>query len=145
MYLVVRRVRIKTTSVIQIFFQLMPDTTVSYFTIRCIELKSSIVEGYEKDSLERFLNQYVSRGVQGPVRYFCESELQVYSKIRVVMEFMQQDLTSVNEIFETIQTIELDQWSLGTNVKMSEPRLVRQIRSAEHQLVWDLINIDCSL
>ena len=51
------------------------------------------------------------------------------------MEFMQQDLTSVNEIFEMIQTIELDQWSLGTNVKMSEPRLVRQIRSAEHQLV----------
>ena len=113
----------------------MPDTTASYFTIRCIELKSSIVEGYEKDSLERFLNQYVSRGVQGPVRYFCESELQVYSKIRVVMEFMQQDLTSVNEIFEMIQAIELDQWSLGTNVKMSEPRLVRQIRSAEHQLV----------
>ena len=113
----------------------MPDTTVSYFTIRCIELKSSIVEGYVKDSLERFLNQYVSRGVQGPVRYFCESELQVYSKIRVVMEFMQQDLASVNEIFEMIQSIELDQWSLGTNVKMSEPRLVRQIRSAEHQLV----------
>ena len=82
----------------------MPDTTVSYFTIRCIELKSSIVEGYEKDSLERFLNQYVSRGVQGPVRYFCESELQVYSKIRVVMEFMQQDLASVNEIFELIQS-----------------------------------------
>ena len=135
MYLVVRRVRIKTTSVIQNLFQLMPDTTVSYFTIRCIELKSSIVEGYEKDSLERFLNQYVSRGVQGPVRYFCESELQVYSKIRVVMEFMQQDLASVNEIFEMIQTIELDQWSLVTNVKMSEPRLVRQIRFAEHQLV----------
>ena len=55
----------------------MPDTTVSYFTIRCIELKSSIVDGYEKDSLERFLNQYVSLGVQGPVRYFCESELEV--------------------------------------------------------------------
>ena len=50
---------------IHIFFQLMPDTTVSYFTIRCIELKSSIVEGYEKDSLERFLNQYVGRGVRG--------------------------------------------------------------------------------
>ena len=113
----------------------MPDTTLSYFTIRCIELKSSIVEGYEKDSLERFLNQYVSRGVQGPVRYFCESELQVYSQIRVVMEFMQQDLVSVNEIFEMIQTIELDQWSLGKNVKMSEPRHVRQIRSTEQQLV----------
>ena len=113
----------------------MPDTTLSYFTIRCIELKSSIVEGYEKDSLERFLDQYVSRGVQGPVRYFCGSELEVFSKIRVVMEFMQQDLASVNEIFEMIQTIELDQWSLGTNLKMSEPRLVRQIRSDEHQLV----------
>ena len=135
MYLVVRRVKIKTTSLIQKFFQLMPDTTLSYFTIRCIELKSSIVEGYEKDSLERFLDQYVSRGVQGPVRYFCGSELEVFSKIRVVMEFMQQDLASVNEIFEMIQTIELDQWSLGTNVKMSEPRLVRQIRSAEHQLI----------
>ena len=134
MYLVVRRVRIKTTSVIQNLFQLMPDTTVSYFTIRCIELKSSIVEGYEKDSLERFLNQYVSRGVQGPVRYFCESELQVYSKIRVVMEFMQQDLASVNEIFEMIQAIELDQWSLQTNVEPSAPRLVRQIRSVEHQV-----------
>ena len=112
----------------------MPDTTVSYFTIRCIELKSSIVEGYEKDSLERFLNQYVSRGVQGPVRYFCESEIQVYSKIRVVMEFMQQDLASVNEIFEMIQTIDLDQWLLETNVDTSAPRLVRQIRSSEHQV-----------
>ena len=112
----------------------MLDTTVSYFTIRCIELKSSIVDGYEKDSLERFLNQYVSRGVQGPVRYFCESELEVYSKIRVVMEFMQQDLASVNEIFEMIQTIDLDQWLLETNVDTSAPRLVRQIRSSEHQV-----------
>ncbi len=51
------------------------------------------------------------------------------------MKFMQQDLTSVNEIFVMVQTIELDQWSLGTNVKMSEPWLVRQIWSAEHQLV----------
>ena len=112
----------------------MPDTTVSYFTIRSIELKTSIADGYEKDSLERFLNQYISRGVQGSVRYFCESELEVYSKIRVVMEFMQQDLASVNEIFEMIQTIELDQWSLETNAETSAPRLVRQIRSAEHQV-----------
>ena len=112
----------------------MPDTTLSYFTIRCIKLQSSIVDGYEKDSLERFLNQYVSRGVQGPVRYFCESELEVYSKIRVVMEFMQQDLTSVNEIFEMIQTIELAQWSLEANVETSVPRLVRQIKSSEHQV-----------
>ena len=71
--------------------------------LRCIELKSSIVEGYGKDSLERFLNQYVRRGVQGPARDFCESGLGVDSRPRVVMEFMQQDLASVNEIFEMIK------------------------------------------
>ena len=134
MYLVVRQSRIWVIRVRK-NLQDMPDNSETYFTVKNIELQSSIEDGYEKDSLERFLDQYVSRGVQGPVRYFCESELEVYSKIRVVMEFMQQDLASVNEIFEMIQTIELDQWSLGTNVKMSEPRLVRQIRSAEHQLV----------
>ncbi len=112
----------------------MIDTTVRYFTIRSIELKTSIVDGYEKDSLERFLNQYISRGVQGPVRYFCESEPEVYSKIRVIMEFMQQDLTSVDEIFEMIQTIEFDQWSLETNVETREPKLVRQISPAEHKV-----------
>ena len=114
---------------------MLEQTATTYFTIKCIELESTIEDGYMKDSLERFLNQYVSRGVQGPVKYFCETETEVFAKIRVVMEFMQQDLASVNEIFEMIQTIELDQWSLGTNVKMSEPRLVRQIRSDEHQLV----------
>ena len=134
MYLVVRQSRIWVIRVRK-NLQDMPDNSETYFTVKNIELQSSIEDGYEKDSLERFLDQYVSRGVQGPVRYFCESELEVYSKIRVVMEFMQQDLASVNEIFEMIQTIELDQWSLGTNVKMSEPRLVRQIRSDEHQLV----------
>ena len=50
------------------------------------------------------------------------------------MEFMQQDLASVNEIFDMIQAIELDQWSLQTNVEPSAPRLVRQIRSVEHQV-----------
>ena len=50
------------------------------------------------------------------------------------MEFMQQDLASVNEIFEMIQTIDLDQWLLETNVETSAPRLVRQIRSSEHQV-----------
>ena len=90
----------------------MPDVAVNYFTIKRIELKSSIPDGYEKDSLERFLNQYISRGVQGPIRYFCKSELEVFAKIRVVMEFMQQDLVSVNEIFEMIQDIEFDQWCI---------------------------------
>ena len=112
----------------------MSSATISYFTIRSIELKSSIPDGYEKDSLERFLNQYISRCVQGPVRYFCESELQVYAKIRVVMEFMQQDLASVNEIFEMIQTIELDQWCLETNVDDVSPRLVSQVSSIDHQV-----------
>ena len=92
------------------------------------------MEGYGKDSLERFLNQYVRRGVQGPARDFCESGLGVDSRPRVVMEFMQQDLASVNEIFEMIKIIELDQWFLETNVDTSAPRLVRQIRSAEHQV-----------
>ena len=133
MYLLVRRGKIKSTSISKIF-ESMSSATISYFTIRSIELKSSIPDGYEKDSLERFLNQYISRGVQGPVRYFCESELQVYAKIRVVMEFMQQDLASVNEIFEMIQTIELDQWCLETNVDDVSPRLVSQVSSIDHQV-----------
>ena len=81
------------------------------------------MEGYGKDSLERFFNQYVRRGVQGPARDFCESGLGVDSKTRVVMEFMQQDLASVNEIFEMIKIIELDQWFLETNVDTSAPGL----------------------
>ena len=133
MYLLIRRGRIKTTSMMQIFNS-MPDTTVIYFTIRCIELKNSIADGYEKDSLERFLNQYISRGVQGPVRYFCESELEVYAKIRIVMEFMQQDLDSVNEIFQMIQTIELDQWCLETNAGNISSRLVSQTSFSDHQV-----------
>ena len=80
----------------------MPDNSETYFTVKNIELQSSIEDGYEKDSLERFLNQYVSRGVQGPVRYFCDTEAEVFAKMRVVMEFMQQNLASVNEIFEMI-------------------------------------------
>ena len=105
----------------------MPETTVGYFTIRSIELKGSIEDGYEKDSLERFLNQYVSRGVQGSVRYFCKSESEVCAKIRVIMEFMQQDLTSVTEIFEMIQTIELDQWLMDPNSLTDAPRLISQV------------------
>ncbi|WP_114992650.1 hypothetical protein [Synechococcus sp. UW179A] len=111
----------------------MSNTTAIYFTIRCIELKNTIADGYEKDSLERFLNQYISRGIQGPVRYFCESESDVYAKIRVVMEFMQQDLDSVNEILEMIQTIELDQWCLETNTGNVSPRLVRRTSFSDHQ------------
>lgn len=111
----------------------MSDSTVSYFTIRCIELMDSISDGYEKDSLERFLNQYVSRGVKGPVQYFCKTEAEVYAKIRVVMEFMQQDLDSVNEIFEMIQTIKFEQWCLGKDSGTDSPRLVSQINSTEHQ------------
>ena len=111
----------------------MSNTAVGYFTIRCIELKHSIPDGYEKDSLERFLNQYVSRGVQGPVRYFCESDHQVFKKMRVVMEFMQQDLASVDEIFDMIETIELSQWTLELDAKNNPPRLVSQFNSSEHR------------
>ena len=111
----------------------MSDLTVSYFTIRRIELKNSISDGYEKDSLERFLNQYVSRGVKGPVQYFCATDVGVYEKIRVVMEFMQQDLDSVNEIFEMIKTIELDQWYLEKQTGAPVPALESQINSAEDQ------------
>ena len=49
---------------------------------------------------DSFIN--MSAGVFKIVHYFCESELEVYSKIRVAMEFMQQDLTSVTEIFGMI-------------------------------------------
>jgi hypothetical protein len=77
-------------------------------------------DGYTKDSLERFLNQYVSRGVQGPVKYFCETESEVFAKIRVVMEFMQQDLSSVEEIQEMIKTIELEKWSFDVNIRTDD-------------------------
>ena len=30
---------------------------------------------------------------------FCQAELEVFAQIRVVMEFMQKDLESLNEIF----------------------------------------------
>ena len=33
---------------------------------------------------------------------FCQAELEVFAQIRVVMEFMQKDLESLNEIFEII-------------------------------------------
>ena len=111
----------------------MPDTTVSYFTIRSIELKTSIADGYEKDSLERFLNQYVSRGVQGPVRYFCDTEAEVFAKMRIVMEFMQQNLASVNEIFEMINSIELEQWLDETDRKASGPRVVKRTTYSNQQ------------
>ena len=77
-------------------------------------------DGYTKDSLERFLNQYVSRGVQGPVRYFCETESEVFAKIRVVMEFMQQDVSSVDEIQEMIKAIELEKWSFDINSRTDD-------------------------
>ena len=119
----------------------MPGSTVSYFTIRCIELKDSISDGYAKDSLERFLNQYVSRGVKGPVQYFCKTEAEVFAKIRVVMEFMQQDLNSVHEIFEMIQIIKLDQWCLEKDSGTDSPRLVGQINSTEHQAAQWLVRL----
>ena len=103
----------------------MPDNSETYFTVKNIKLQSSIEDGYEKDSLERFLNQYVSRGVQGPVRYFCDTEAEVFAKMRVVMEFMQQNLASVNEIFEMINSIELEQWLVETERKTGEPRVVK--------------------
>ena len=43
------------------------------------------------------------------------------------MEFMQQDLTSVTEIFEMIQTIELDQWLVDPNSLTDAPRLISQV------------------
>jgi len=99
----------------------MPEeTSQTYFTIKCIELESTMEDGYTKDSLERFLNQYVSRGVQGPVRYFCETESEVFAKIRVVMEFMQQDLSSVDEIQEMIKTIELEKWSFDVGSRTDD-------------------------
>ena len=117
MYLVVRQSRIW---VIRVRKNLpdMPDNSETYFTVKNIKLQSSIEDGYEKDSLERFLNQYVSRGVQGPVRYFCDTEAEVFAKMRVVMEFMQQNLASVNEIFEMINSIELEQWLVETERKI---------------------------
>ena len=50
------------------------------------------------------------------------------------MEFMQQDLSSVNEIFEMIQFIELDQWFLDSNTGNVSPGLVSQAISGENQV-----------
>ncbi|QNI58280.1 hypothetical protein SynBIOSU31_01406 [Synechococcus sp. BIOS-U3-1] len=46
---------------------------------------------------------------------------------------MQQDLDSVNEIFEMIKTIELDQWYLEKQTGAPVPALESQINSAEDQ------------
>ena len=102
----------------------MSDNSIIYFTIRCINLQDTIEDGYEKDTLDRFLNQYISRGVHGPVRYFCRTENEVYENIRVVMEFMQQNLASVNEIFEMIQSIELEKWSVKIDGEIKESQLL---------------------
>ena len=132
MYLVVRQSRIWVIRVRK-SLQDMPDNSETYFTVKNIELQSSIEDGYEKDSLERFLNQYVSRGVQGPVRYFCDTEDEVFAKMRVVMEFMQQNLASVNEIFEMINSIELEQWLVETERKTVEPRVVKRTTYSNQQ------------
>ena len=132
MYLVVRQSRIWVIRVRK-SLQDMPGNSETYFTVKNIELQSSIEDGYEKDSLERFLNQYVSRGVQGPVRYFCDTEAEVFAKMRVVMEFMQQNLASVNEIFEMINSIELEQWLVETERKTGEPRVVKRTTYSNQQ------------
>ena len=111
----------------------MPDNSETYFTVKNIELESSIEDGYDKDSLERFLDQYVSRGIQGPVRYYCETEAEVFVKMRIVMEFMQQNLASVDEIFEMINSIELEQWLVETDRKVSEPRVVKRTTHSNKQ------------
>ena len=111
----------------------MADNSITYFTVKNIELENSIEDGYDKDSLERFLNQYVSRGVQGPVRYFCDTEAEVFVKMRIVMEFMQQNLASVNEIFEMINSIELEQWLDETDRKASGPRVVKRTTYSNQQ------------
>ena len=111
----------------------MADNSITYFTVKNIELENSIEDGYDKDSLERFLNQYVSRGVQGPVRYFCDTEAEVFAKMRIVMEFMQQNLASINEIFEMIHSIELEQWLVETNRKIGQSNVVKRENFSNQQ------------
>ena len=111
----------------------MADNSITYFTVKNIELENSIEDGYDKDSLERFLNQYVSRGVQGPVRYFCDTEAEVFAKMRIVMEFMQQNLASINEIFEMIHSIELEQWLVETNRKIGQANVVKRENFSNQQ------------
>ena len=113
--------------------RVMPEISATYFTVKRIELENSVEDGYDKDSLERFLNQYVSRGVQGPVKYFCETEAEVFAKMRIVMEFMQQNVVSVNEIFEMINSIELEQWVVSTDGKVGDPKIVRKAKFFNHQ------------
>jgi len=112
----------------------MADNPATYFTIKSIELESSVQDGYDKDSLERFLNQYISRGVQGPVKYFCTTESQVFVKMRIVMEFMQQNLASINEIFEMIHSIELEQWLVETNGKIGQSNVVKRENFPNRQI-----------
>ena len=119
------------------FKLVMSNDSTIYFTVSHIELHSSIEDGYEKDTLERFLNQYVSRGVQGPVRYFCDTENEVYAKMRVIMEFMQQNLASVDEIFEMILFIELEKWSVEEGVKTNQPQLLSRTNFTGQQFKLD--------
>tara|TARA_B100000674_G_C37349590_1_gene693492 strand:- start:94 stop:471 length:378 start_codon:yes stop_codon:yes gene_type:complete len=112
----------------------MADNPATYFTIKSIELESSVQDGYDKDSLERFLNQYISRGVQGPVKYFCTTESEVFAKMRIVMEFMQQNLASINEIFEMIHSIELEQWLVETNGKIGQSNVVKRENFPNRQI-----------
>mgnify|MGYP001230517007 FL=1 len=112
----------------------MADNPATYFTIKSIELESSVQDGYDKDSLERFLNQYISRGVQGPVKYFCTTESEVFVKMRIVMEFMQQNLASINEIFEMIHSIELEQWLVETNGKIGQSNVVKRENFPNRQI-----------
>ena len=112
----------------------MADNPATYFTIKSIELESSVQDGYDKDSLERFLNQYISRGVQGPVKYFCTTESDGFAKMRIVMEFMQQNLASINEIFEMIHSIELEQWLVETNGKIGQSNVVKRENFPNRQI-----------
>ena len=118
----------------------MADNPATYFTIKSIELESSVQDGYDKDSLERFLNQYISRGVQGPVKYFCMTESEVFVKMRIVMEFMQQNLASINEIFEMIHSIELEQWLVETNGKIGQSNVVKRENFPNRQITTNNIS-----
>ena len=118
----------------------MADNPATYFTIKSIELESSVQDGYDKDSLERFLNQYISRGVQGPVKYFCTTESEVFVKMRIVMEFMQQNLASINEIFEMIHSIELEQWLVETNGKIGQSNVVKRENFPNRQITTNDIS-----
>ena len=118
----------------------MADNPATYFTIKSIELESSVQDGYDKDSLERFLNQYISRGVQGPVKYFCTTESEVFVKMRIVMEFMQQNLASINEIFEMIHSIELEQWLVETNGKIGQSNVVKRENFPSRQITTNDIS-----